>query len=251
MFSRRGRGQGSKRYTADQRRQEEEEQQQQQQIVPYRRAEANPAVLERELQIVPRRRRDAATEPVPQQQIVSRRRNAELPLSRNNDDDGGGKFKRQAVTRLARPEASTGPIITFLDDDDDNQDDGDREKKKEPVPDHLIWAEKYGVKQEDLLLVDKLVTVERFKPRDPGTTGRVTHLLARLIKERYLSTRGLAMHLYKCGVKSIWIRPTQKPFYGTEETYLTFMGKRDVASALNSLENESGAYKGSKGGMAY
>jgi len=162
------------------------------------------------------------------------------------DDGGGGKFKRMAAVQPVAVE----PHIPVSDDaDEEAPKDSVRLKKKtkKDVPEHLEWAEAHGVKDEDLQLVDKLVTLERYRPREPGTTERVEHLLARLIKERYLSTRALGYHLYKAGVKSIWIRSNKMPFYGPEDAYVAFMNKRDVVAALDSLENVSSAYTGNPG----
>jgi len=140
-----------------------------------------------------------------------------------------GKFKRRTLTHeepaAVAVTATPAPVAPVVEE-------------RGFVDPRLEYAERYGVKAEDLLLLDKLVTTERYKPRVPGTTGRVDHLLHKLRTERYLTTQGLGRHLHKTGLASIWVKQNGSAFYGSEAMYLTHMRKPDVETALSALAND-------------
>lgn len=116
--------------------------------------------------------------------------------------------------------------------------------------DPLSFAKRHGITREELEVLDNLVVRARFKPE--SCADRIEWVMKRLVSERYLGPRGLAMHLYDMGMQFVWVRrPVQQqrrgprredekpwfafPFYGTEQDWLKYMRCPTVHDAFAAL----------------
>lgn len=84
------------------------------------------------------------------------------------------------------------------------------------------WKDVHGIKIEEIAVLDKAVRARRFKPGE-DIVDRVEYTLQTCCNEQNFSTQQMAVHLYKGGIKSIWLRGRGSYFYGTEQAYIETM----------------------------
>ena len=200
-----------------------------------------------------RPRDEPEDEPRPLGPTPIKQRRARSPVQ------GAGKFKRAIVPFTAREEVEVKRTVVPVHAPTTKNGGGETpvlppphlRGKGQPVvevdrADPLAYAKYYGVTRDQLMVLDRLVASERFKPRVPATTGRIDHVFRRLIVECHLTTRGLAMHLYKSGMQSIWVKGSGLPFFGTQNSYLEYARSRTVQAAIATLPDEQPAWVNEK-----
>lgn len=104
------------------------------------------------------------------------------------------------------------------------------------------WKEAYGIRDEEILEMDRMVRSQRFKPSD-NSKERIEYVLTTAQNESDYSSREMAEYLVRIGVKSIWLRPSSTvkrgvPFYGTQESYVDALGTTTLEAAIARLPND-------------
>ncbi len=141
------------------------------------------------------------------------RKAAGVTFDGRRDNDGPVSARQQQRQRDADPEKPANPnIVPKLSED--------------RVDKSVHWKDVYGIKIDEIAVLDKAVRARRFKPGE-DIVDRVAYTLTTCTNEQNFSTRDLAIHLYKGGIKSIWLRGRgrgdDRYFYGTEKDYIDVM----------------------------
>lgn len=106
------------------------------------------------------------------------------------------------------------------------------------VSDVTEWKDVFGITKDELITLSRKVAAANFNAI-PSVVEPVMHTMTTLRNERNLSSRGTAIHLYKSGVKAIWVLPGGSYFFGIESQYLAHVRCDTLQEAFNMIQDDN------------